>query len=472
MDLGVHKSYSMKDLHLIDQAIIGCYILAIIYLGMFRKREISSSEKDFILSGRRLSLAGFVATLVTTWYGAILGIGENTFLYGLQTWFIFSFPYYIFALAYALWIAPKIRQNESISIPDQFRESYGERAGIMSALILSFLASPAPYVLSMGLVVQFIFGIELGMALMVSTLFSVLYVWNGGFSAVVRTDILQFTLMFAGFFLLLGYLWIDVQDPFSMMDELPDIYLDPLGGNTLQYVLAWFFIAAWTFIDPGFFQRCAAAESPKTARNGIFFAIIFWAIFDCLTITCALYAIGSLNNGQAPLTFPLLAIDVLPAGALGLFMTGIIATLMSTIDSLGLVSAITFGRDILWRIQGNDNDSGTIPFIKKGLVIISFLSLILAYLIPSIVQLFYTIGSVLIPGLILPFLNTLRKKGLSMSSMDAVRWMAIPIMLSVSWYAISTISGMPFLGIEPFYPGMLVSVGYLSWHQIRNKRGS
>jgi len=461
----------MIDLHLLDQTIIGCYVLAIIYLGIFFKNDASSSEKNFILSGRRLSLMGFVATLVTTWYGAILAIGENTFLHGLQTWFIFSLPYYLFASGYALWIAPKIRMSESISIPDQFRKSYGKGAGIMSALILSFLASPAPYILSMGLVIQFLFGVEFGMALMVSTLFSVLYVWNGGFGAVVRTDILQFTLMFSGFFLLLAYLWFDNQSPISMIKELPEIYLDPLGGNTMQYVLAWFFLAAWTFIDPGFFQRCAAARSPKIARNGILIAILFWAIFDCLTITCALYAIGSLQYSQATLTFPLLAIDVLPAGIFGIFMTGIIATLMSTIDSLGLISAITFGRDILWRIQGDHQDSDNIPFIKKGLIIVSFLSLLLAYLMPSIVQLFYAIGSTLIPGLILPFLNTLRNKRVSMNSVDAVRWMLFPTMTSVIWYTASTISGKSFLGVEPFYPGMLVSVGYLSLHKIRSTHG-
>jgi len=273
--------------------------------------------------------------------------------------------------------------------------------------------------------------------------------------------------MFSGFFLLLAYLWSDNQDPISMIKELPEIYLDPLGGNTMQYVLAWFFIAAWTFIDPGFFQRCAAARSPKIARNGILIAILFWAIFDCLTITCALYAIGSLQHSQATLTFPLLAIDILPAGAFGIFMTGIIATLMSTIDSLGLISAITFGRDILWRIQGDHQDSDNIPFIKKGLIIVSFLSLLLAYLMPSIVQLFYAIGSTLIPGLILPFLNTLRNKGVSMNSVDAVRWMLFPTLASVIWYTASAILGKSFLGVEPFYPGMLVSVGYFSWHKIK-----
>ena len=462
----------MMDFHFLDKMIMGTYVLVIIYVGIIRKRNVESSEENFILSGRRLSITGFVATLVTTWYGAILGIGENTFLYGIQTWFIFSFPYYIFALAYAFWIAPKIRKSRSISIPDNFRDVYGERAGILSALILSFLASPAPYLLGMGFVIQFMFGLELGMALMISTIFSAIYVWNGGFGAVVRTDLIQFILMFAGFFILLGYLWHNIQSPILMIKNLPDSYLDPLGGNTLQYILAWFFLAAWTFIDPGFFQRCAAAKTPEMAQRGILISILFWAIFDCLTITCALYAVGTIQQGQAALTFPLLALDVLPIGVFGLFMTGIIATLMSTIDSLGLLSAISFGRDILWRIQSNNRTLDTVPFIRKGLVIISFLSLVLAYLLPSIVQLFYAIGSVLIPGLILPFLNTIRKHPLAMKGAQAVRWMGIPIIISMSWYIISTIKGAPFLGIEPFYPGILSSIGYFYLIQTRNENGS
>ena len=462
----------MMDFHFLDKMIMGTYVLVIIYVGIIRKRNVESSEENFILSGRRLSITGFVATLVTTWYGAILGIGENTFLYGIQTWFIFSFPYYIFALAYAFWIAPKIRKSRSISIPDNFRDVYGERAGILSALILSFLASPAPYLLGMGFVIQFMFGLELGMALMISTIFSAIYVWNGGFGAVVRTDLIQFILMFAGFFILLGYLWHNIQSPILMIKDLPDSYLDPLGGNTLQYILAWFFLAAWTFIDPGFFQRCAAAKTPEMAQRGILISILFWAIFDCLTITCALYAVGTIQQGQAALTFPLLALDVLPIGVFGLFMTGIIATLMSTIDSLGLLSAISFGRDILWRIQSNNRTLDTVPFIRKGLVIISFLSLVLAFLLPSIVQLFYAIGSVLIPGLILPFLNTIRKHPLAMKGAQAVRWMGIPIIISMSWYIISTIKGAPFLGIEPFYPGILSSIGYFYLIQTRNENGS
>ena len=70
----------MMDFHFLDKMIMGTYVLVIIYVGIIRKRNVESSEENFILSGRRLSITGFVATLVTTWYGAILGIGENTFL--------------------------------------------------------------------------------------------------------------------------------------------------------------------------------------------------------------------------------------------------------------------------------------------------------------------------------------------------------------------------------------------------------
>ena len=448
----------MSQFHFLDWAILGAYAAGLIWIGIFRIKDQSASQEDFILSGRRLSLGGFVATLVTTWYGAILGVGENTFLYGIQTWFIFALPYYGFALGYAFWIAPKIREKNFLSIPDHFRFHYGETAGIISALLITFLASPAPYILSMGILLQFLFGINLGSALLISTIFSVIYVWNGGFSAVVKTDILQFILMFIGFFLLIGFSWNEFGSPAVLIKSISETHLDPLGGNTVQYILVWFFIAAWTFIDPGFYQRCAAAKSPEIAKKGLLISIGFWAVFDCLTVLCGLYAVVMIQTDQALLSFPLLGANILPIGVFGLFITGLLATIMSTIDSLSLISAITFGRDILWRIQRPRMDSNPIPLVRKGLVIISFLSLFLAFAVPSVVGLFYAIGSVLIPGLILPFVFTLWNEKISLSERLANQWIITPVVVSLGWFGISQLSGESFMGIEPFYPGMVVSI--------------
>ena len=451
----------MKPLHTFDWSIIFLYLLFLIWIGIKNSTSPSFSQSKFILSNRKLSLVGFIATLVTTWYGAILGIGENTYLYGIQTWFIFSFPYYIFATIYAFFVAPRIRANGLVSIPDHFHAHFGKTAGILSAILLIFLASPAPYILSMGVLLKFLFNLDISISLIIATIFSIFYLWNGGFSAVVRTDFFQFICMFLSFFILLGFLWKNLGSPVEMIYSLPVKYKDPLGGNTLQYVLVWFFIAAWTFIDPAFFQRSAAAKSPKVAKNGILIAILFWAVFDIMTVFCGLYAINYLKNSSALLTYPLLAIDFLPIGFLGLFLMGIFAILMSTIDSLSFISAITFGRDILWRL--NKNNKKNIPvviYIKAGLIIISFISLLLAYLIPSVVGLLFTLGSIIIPSLILPFIISLISENFQLPEKISIQWILFPLMLSFLWLFLSKTSNSFFLKVEPFYPGMIVSILY------------
>ena len=461
----------MTSLHFLDWAIITTYFLFILWVGVFKFKKKLKTENEFILSGRKLSLVGFIATLVTTWYGGILGVGENTLLYGIQTWFIFALPYYFFAVIYAFLIAPKIREKGFLSLPDHFHNSFGEHAGITSALIISFLASPAPYILSLGIMLQFLFGIELGLSLLISTFVSIVYIWNGGFSAIVATDRIQFVLMFVGFIGLFIFLYIANGSPIKLIHKLPPSMLDPLGGNSLQYLFVWFFIASWTFIDPGFYQRCSAAKNPDIAKKGILYSIFFWGLFDFLTLICGLYAIGTIPPENALLTYPLMALEVIPSGFLGIFLLGIIATIMSTIDSLSLVSAITFGRDILWRIDANRSALKPISYVKKGLIIISFFSLIISYLLPSVVALFYTLGSLLIPGLILPFLYSLKQDNQIMN-MNITVWMILPIIISGLWFIFSKLMHQPLLKIEPFYPGMATSFLYYIITKIKVSYGN
>ena len=95
-------------MHWLDFSVLILYVGLLIGFGFYRTKQSGKDPEEFLLAGRKLSLPGFVVTLVATWYGGILGIGENTYSYGIQTWFIFAFPYYIFATVYAIWISEKI----------------------------------------------------------------------------------------------------------------------------------------------------------------------------------------------------------------------------------------------------------------------------------------------------------------------------------------------------------------------------
>ena len=446
-------------MHWLDFSVLILYVGLLIGFGFYRTKQSGKDPEEFLLAGRKLSLPGFVVTLVATWYGGILGIGENTYSYGIQTWFIFGLPYYIFAILFAFLIAGRINETKFISIPDQFHGRFGKTAGVVSALYILFLASPAPYILSIGILLQFTTGLSFGLSLLMATGLSLSYIWIGGFKAVVRTDGLQFGFMFVGFLLLLIFS-MKSSGPISEL-VLPVSHLNITGGASIQYIVVWFFIALWTFVDPGFYQRCAAAKSPQTAKKGILISIGFWFIFDMLTLSTGLYAKALLTAGDPQFAYPRLGAMVLPPLAYGIFITGLLATIMSTIDSLGLISAITFGRDILWRIQSPTstdklkwNNESTI-FVRKGLIITAFIALILAFSIPSVVKLWYGLGSILVPGLVLPFLISFKN---NRPKENILLMMVSPVLVSIFWILLGKLlNGYPF-GLEPFYPGILTSV--------------
>ncbi|MBT3663508.1 MAG: sodium:solute symporter family protein [Candidatus Marinimicrobia bacterium] len=445
-------------MHWLDLSVLILYVGLLLFFGFYRTKQSGKDPEEYLLAGRKLSLPGFVVTLVATWYGGILGIGENTYSYGIQTWFIFGFPYYIFAFLFAFFIAGKINRLKTISLPDQFHKQYGKTAGVVSALFILALASPAPYILSIGILLQFTTGLSLGLSLIIATGLSLSYIWVGGFKAVIRTDIFQFGFMFMGFLLLLIFS-MKSGGPISEF-SLPETHLDITGGASIQYMLVWFFIALWTFVDPGFYQRCAAAKSPEIAKKGILISIGFWFIFDMLTLSTGLYAKALLTGGDPLFAYPRLGAMVLPPLAYGIFITGLLATIMSTIDSLGLISAITFGRDILWRIQSPTtkdqqlwNNEST-QYVRKGLGVTAFIALGLAFSVPSVVNLWYGLGSILVPGLVLPFLLSFKN---DRPRSGIVMMMVYPVFVGILWMVLGKfLNGYP-LGLEPFYPGILTS---------------
>jgi len=455
-------------MHFLDFSIILIYFVLVITIGFYRSKLTTENSNNYILAGRRLSLPGFVATLVTTWYGGILGIGENTFNFGIQTWFIFGLPYYFFAILFAIFIAPRISKLKFISIPDHIHNRFGKTAGVISGVFILFLASPAPYILSIGILLEYTIGIPFLWALILATLFSLIYIWKGGFGAIVRTDIFQFVLMFGGFILLILFAWIKIGSPLEIIKQLPAEHLSPTGGNSIQYIFVWFFIAMWTFIDPGFYQRCAAAKSSKVAQNGIIISVLFWFVFDSLTLTSGLYARILLPQGQGLFAFPALGQALLPPLFYGLFITGLLATIMSTIDSLGFISAFTFGRDIVGRIKNKNGIDNSTSLIRFGLIIMAIIAIVLAYSFPSVVKLWYLLGSIIVPGLLIPFLLTLTK--LRLRNWQGQFLLLIPVIISIIWFIMNSIFQNFSLKIEPFYPGIISSIFLFVSFVIINRR--
>jgi SSS family solute:Na+ symporter len=350
-------------------------------------------------------------TLVTTWYGGILGVGEYTYQYGMANWFVFGLRYYVAALLFALFLAKKARAHPYLNLPDQLARAYGPRVARLGALVVFMTTLPAAYVLMLGVAGNMLFGISLAAGVVAGTLISISYVYAGGFRAVVRTDLLQFGLMFAGFIILIAVLWLREGSPVAMWGRLPETHTQITGGQSAGDIVVWYFIALATLIEPAFYQRCYAACDARTARRGILWSVVFWLAFDLLTTVAGLYAAAIYAQMADPVAaFPTLATDYLPPGLLGLFWVTLLAVVMSTVDSYMFVAAVTAGRDLVLGSLHGRGEAVETRYTRRALPIVAALAIVLALYFRSVVDIWYVMGSIATPALLLPVLTTFSKR--------------------------------------------------------------
>ncbi len=457
---------------LIDWLLIAVFFAVLLVIGL-KGGTSDESEESYLLLGRRLTLPAFVATLVSTWYGGILGVGEYSYQFGISQWLLFGLPYYLYAWLFATFLAARIRKNPALSIPEALANKYGERVGRWAAVPVFVMVNPAPYLFMLSLLMGYFIGGTEHVLLYATAvaLLAAIYVVYGGLNAVVRTDILQVFLMFGGFAALLFFAIRSYGSPATLWQDVPAVHRNPTGGHDIPFMLVWFFIALWTFIDPGFHQRAAAARSPGTARRGIYWSIAAWAVFDCMTILSGMYSQVILGGGleQPVMAYPYLANQILPAGIKGLFFVSLLATIMSTLDSDLFLAGQTLGRDFLHKWY---RGMSKITLTRISVIAALLVSIALIYLYPSVISLWYIIGSTMIPGLLIPVLGVyfsffrIRNK-------FVIPLMSTSILASIGWLTMGAITGgngysEDFMGIEPIYLGLLVSLAF--WLVGRDKK--
>jgi SSS family solute:Na+ symporter len=434
--------------------------LGAVWLRLLGRR---STAVEYLVAGRRVTLPAFVATLVATWYGGILGVGEYSYRYGISNWLVFGAPYYVGALLFAIFYARRAREAALYTIPDLLDRHYGRGPALMGAFTVFVGAAPAAYVLMLGTLFASMFHLPLVPCVIAAALFSVFYIHNGGLRTVVFTDQVQFVLMYLGFIVMLAFLVAGHGGLGYLHAHLPASHFTWHGGNPPAAVFVWYFIALSTLVDPGFWQRAYAARDPGVARRGVLISIVCWMVFDFLTTFTGMYARAALPHLAEPVfAFPELARITLPPGALGLFYLAMIATVMSTIDSYGFIAAATIGRDVIWRLR-RDPDEAPIPgYTRWGLWIAAAFATVLAVMKQSVIDLWHDLGSIVTPTLLLPVGTALLGRG-RLGARWTLAAMIVPFAVTLAWVIVKSFPARGHAGvypwsIEPIYAGLAASL--------------
>ncbi len=437
-----------------DPVVVGAlaaYAVALLAVGRLSRTK---AQLEYLLAGRRLTTAPFVATLVATWYGGVLGVGEYSYRFGISNWLVMGVPYYLAALLFAFFLARRARASAALSIPDQLRAAYGPAAGRVGAAMVLLMAIPAAYVLMLGNLLEIYLGMPLVWAVVAGTVFTIVYVAGGGFRSVVSANVLQFVLMYLGFIVVLPVALHRAGGFAGVWAALPAASRTWDGGLGIQAVVVWYFIAMQTLVEPTFYQRCYAAETPAVARRGVLISVGFWVLFDFLTTFTGLAARALMPQLHNPvLSYPELGRLVLPSAANALFAVGMFATVMSTAHSYLFLAAATIGHDVAPELAARVDER---RWTMAGMALIGAAAVGLALALRSVVAIWHDIGSIVTSALLLPVALSHGPERLRFRPGWAAAAMAFTALVAVGWILARSNGRYP-LGLEPIFPALAVS---------------
>ncbi|MBA2640357.1 MAG: sodium:solute symporter family protein [Nocardioidaceae bacterium] len=342
------------DLSAVDIFLLVTYFVFVIGIGFALKRAVKSSS-DFFLSGRSLPAWITGLAFISANLGAveILGQSASAAEYGASVvhyFWIGAIPAMVFL---GIVMMPFYYGSKVRSVPEYLRLRYDRKAHLINAItfVVASLLIAGVNLFALATVIDALLGIPLWWAIVLSAAFVLSYILLGGLSSAIYNEVLQFFVILAG---LIPLVVIAVKEVGGL-----GALFDTLGAQQGPT-----FNSAWTGTGPGganlfgdFFgiivglgfclsfgywttnfaevQRAMAAKSTNAARMTPIIGAypkLFIPLITILPGMCALLLIpglGSANGVDYNNAIPALMDQYLPAGALGVAVTGLVAAFMA-----------------------------------------------------------------------------------------------------------------------------------------------
>ena len=195
--------------------------------------------------------------------------------------------------------------------------------------------------------------VRIAILILILGIFSAIYTYLGGLSAVVKTDIIQFSVLIIGGIVVCftavnqlgGWEQLYIKTPERMHLHLPSDH--PTLPWTHLFGLFLLNINYWC-ANQTVMQRALAAKSVAHAQAGLLAGGLIKYLMAIIIIIpgIALYGILGDSLGEPDMAFPYIVNTYLPVGIKGIILCGLFASLMSTVDSTFNSLATLWSTDI------------------------------------------------------------------------------------------------------------------------------
>lgn len=357
------------------------YLAVLVFVGYLSYRKINN-HIDFFVAGKNGSTLAVTGSLLATILGgsAIIGAIDAAPRMGWSvSWYMICAAAGLFAL---IPFAGSIRKLGRFTLPDLLESMHGTLPKKISSYIipLAWIGIVAAQIIASAKILESFAGLGYGWGVVVSGAVFVLYTLMGGQFSILRTDLVQSVLVILG----LGVIaWFVGRHQISHGLSLPVHFSFFNPGFSPFDLLVLVLTYSTTFTTgPDIYSRLFCARNKSVIQKSLLIA--------GLVLIPVSFTIGFLGvSGSALVPNPTngtvlinLSKMVLPEWAVSLMVVALLSAVLSSADTT-LLSASVIVSDLI--LKGHFG-AKTIMMTRKIILIIGFLSTLLAWNFTSIID--------------------------------------------------------------------------------------
>ncbi|MEM1176302.1 MAG: sodium/solute symporter [Pseudomonadota bacterium] len=339
----------MADFGTLNWTILIVYVLLNLLLGWVLSKKVETAE-DFYLGRRTTPWWAIGVSVIATYVSALSFLGGPAWAYSESLAVVaihLNYPIVVF-LVITIFL-PFFFNSGVASIYDYMEQRFGasSRVVISAVFLVSQALTSAAILYATSLVIQFITGIDVRMAIFIVTIIALIYTMMGGITAVIWTDVIQAGVLFIGALIIFFALINNMPAPLgevlanlkaagktNPLDWRPDLTLE---------ATVWSGVIAMTLFHVTVYganqmmvQRTLAAKNIGDAKKSFllmgFAAFFIYFLFFFLGVLLYGYYGGrEFEDGNTIiLTF---ATDYGLPGLMGIIAAAVVAASMSSLDS-------------------------------------------------------------------------------------------------------------------------------------------
>ena len=404
------------DLEFLDWAVIVSYMLLTVVIGVFVAKHKSKNITEFFVAGRNLPWWLLGTSIAATWFAtdaplAVTALVRSKGIYGNWLWWYLGTGIMMMVFFYAKYW----RRAEILTDAEMIELRYsGKSASVLRGFTAVFFGifknciTLGWVILAMLKFSNIMLGWSAELALTITLSFALVHTLTSGIKGVVILDMLHFSAGTISTILLAVLILVQVGGPTELASKIAARTDAPAGvldmfpdlshiGATEMIAFVCLIGVLWLGQAQGdgyIVQRLFSAKNEKHAiRASLWFAVAGIVILTWPWIVVGLGSIIILPVSEAStalildpeLAYPMMIMEVLPAGLKGLLVAAFMAAFMSTVDTHLCWGGSYMVNDIYKRFINTKADAGHYLLVSRiSIVLLLLLSAAAAWQMDSI----------------------------------------------------------------------------------------